>query len=109
MPIRLFRLSRQKNADFEIVEELRTWRGNSIRLEGQSLQGVLDDLQRWEIDVQITLSFDRKRASGASTTRTSRSVGVRNDDSVEYHLYITSLPQEEFLPADLATIYRCRW
>jgi putative transposase len=27
----------------------------------------------------------------------------------DYHLYITNLPREEFLPADLATIYRCRW
>jgi putative transposase len=23
--------------------------------------------------------------------------------------YITNLPREEFLPADLATLYRCRW
>ncbi len=27
----------------------------------------------------------------------------------DYHLYITNLPREEFLPEDLATIYRCRW
>ncbi|ELY31744.1 transposase (ISH5), partial [Haloferax volcanii DS2] len=54
------------NANFEIVEELRTWRGNSIPLEGESLQAVLEDLQRQEIDVRITLSFERKRGSGAS-------------------------------------------
>lgn len=32
------------DANFEIVEELRTWRRNSILLEGESLQDVLDDL-----------------------------------------------------------------
>jgi len=48
------------NANFETVEELRTWRGNSISLEGESLQDVLGDLQRQEIDVRITLSFERK-------------------------------------------------
>jgi len=45
-----------KDEDFEIVDELRTWRGNSIPLEGQSLQTVLDGLQRRKIDVQITLT-----------------------------------------------------
>jgi len=49
------------NANFEIVEELRTWRGNSIPLEGKSLQAVLGDLHRQEIDVRIIPSFDRKR------------------------------------------------
>jgi hypothetical protein len=29
-------------------------------LEGQSLQAVLDDLQRQEIDIRITLSFERE-------------------------------------------------
>ncbi len=57
-------------ANFEVVEELRTWWGNSIPLEGKSLQAVLDHLHRQEIDVRITLSFDHKRGSSESTTRT---------------------------------------
>src|SRR6056297_191463 len=97
------------NANFEIVEELRTWRGNSIPLEGKSLQAVLDDLQRQEIDVRITLSFDRKRGSGASTTRTFRLVGVRNDDSDEYHLYLTNLDRDDYRAPDIAQLYRARW
>ncbi len=31
------------------------------------------------------------------------------EDADDYHLYITNLPREEFLPSDLATLYRCRW
>ena len=38
-----------------------------------------------------------------------RVVGVRDEDADDYHLYITNLPREEFLPSDLATPYRCRW
>ena len=97
------------NANFEIVEELRTWRGNSIPLEGESLQAVLDDLQRQEIDVRITLSFERKGGSGASATRTFRLVGLRNGESEEYHLYLTNLGKDDYSAPDRAVRYRARW
>ena len=97
------------NANFEIVEELRTWRGNSIPLEGESLQAVLDDLQRQEIDIRITLSFDRKRGSGASATRTFRLIGLRNAETDEYHLYLTNLDKEGYSAPDIAQLYRARW
>ena len=99
----------KENANFEIVEELRTWRGNSIPLEGESLQAVLDDLQRQEIDVRITLSFDRKRGSGASATRTFRLVGLRNEETEEYHLYLTNLGKDAYSAPDIAQLYRARW
>jgi len=103
-------VSRVKDdANFEIVEELRTWRGNSIPLEGESLQDVLDDLHRQEIDVRITLSFDRKRGSCASTTRTFRLVGLRNDETEEYHLYLTNLGKDDYSAPDIAQLYRARW
>ena len=103
-------VSRVKDdANFEIVEELRTWRGNSIPLEGESLQDVLDDLHRQEIDVRITLSFDRKRGSCASTTRTFRLVGLRNDETEEYHLYLTNLGKDNYSAPDIAQLYRARW
>lgn len=103
-------VSRVKDdANFEIVEELRTWRGNSIPLEGESLQDVLNDLQRQEIDVRITLSFERKRGSCASTTRTFRLVGLRNEDAEEYHLYLTNLGRDDYSAPDIAQLYRARW
>ncbi|THE63751.1 IS4 family transposase [Salinadaptatus halalkaliphilus] len=103
-------VSRVKDdANFEIVDELRTWRGNSIPLEGESLQDVLDDLQRQEIDVRITLSFERKRGSCTSTTRTFRLVGVWNEDTEEYHLYLTNLSKDDYSAPDIAQLYRARW
>jgi len=103
-------VSRVKDdANFEIVEELRTWRGNTIPLEGESLQDVLDDLQRQEIDVRVTLSFERKRGSGASATRTFRLVGLRNEGTEEYHLYLTNLDKDDYSAPDIAQLYRARW
>jgi IS4 transposase len=99
----------KSNANPEIVEELRTWRGNSITLEGTSLQAVIDDLQRQEIDVLVELEFDRKRGSSATATKQFRLVGLLDEDEGEYHLYFTNLPQGEYAAPDIAQLYRARW
>jgi len=99
----------KSNANPKVVEELRTWRGNSIALEGKSLKAVLDDLQRQEIDVLVELGFDRKRGSSATATRQFRLVGLLNEDEDEYHLYFTNLPRKEYSAPDIAQLYRARW
>ena len=99
----------KSNANPEIVEELRTWRGNSIPLEGKSLKTVLDDLQRQEIDVLVELEFDRKRGSSATATRQFRLVGLLNEADNEYHLYFTNLPKKRYSAPDIAQLYRARW
>jgi len=97
------------NANFEIVEQLQTRRGNSISLEGKHLQDVLDDLYRKEIDVDIELSFERKRGSRRSATRTFRMVGLLNESDDEYHLFLTNLAEDEYSAPDIAQLYRARW
>ena len=97
------------NANPEIVEELRSWQGNSITLEGKSLQAVLDDLQRQEIDALVELEFDRKRGSSRSTTKEFRLVGLLDEEDNEYHLYFTNLPRAEYSAPDIAQLYRARW
>jgi IS4 transposase len=99
----------KSNANFEIVEQLQTRRGNSIALEGKRLQDVIDDLQRKEIDVDIEFSFDRKRGSCRSTTRAFRMVGLRDTTEDEYHLFLTNLAAEEYSAPDIAQLYRARW
>ncbi|SDK15652.1 IS4 transposase [Halovenus aranensis] len=99
----------KSNANPKVVEELRTWRGNSITLEGKSLKAVLDNLQRQEIDVLVELEFDRKRGSSATATRQFRLVGLLNEDEDEYHLYFTNLPRKEYSAPDIAQLYRARW
>jgi putative transposase len=41
-------------------------------------------------------------------TKRFRVVSVLVADADDYHFYITNLPREWLLPADIATIYRCR-
>ncbi len=94
-----------------ITKKLREWRGDAIRLEGKQIHDVVDDLYRTYIDMEVEAEFKRGPYNGTRSvdTRQFRVVGVRNEDADDYHLYITNLPREEFLPSDLSTLYRCRW
>jgi IS4 transposase len=99
------------DANPEIVEELREWRGDAIPLEDEQIQDVVEDLHREYIDVEVEATFQRREYAGTQSwdSKRFRVVGGRNEDADDYHLYITNLPRSEFLPSDLATIYRCRW
>ncbi|PGF17247.1 IS4 family transposase [Natrinema sp. CBA1119] len=96
-------VSRLKESSNPVVtEELR---------EGEQIYDVVDDLHREFIDVEVEVAFDRRSYAGTQSrdTKRFRVVGVRKEDADDYHLYITNLPRDEFLPSDLATLYRCRW
>ena len=101
----------KESANPVITEELREWRGRAIRLEGKQVYDVVDDLKREYIDVEVEVSFQRREYAGTQSwdTKRFRVVGVRNEDADDYHLYMTNLARSEFLPADIARIYRCRW
>ena len=99
------------NANPQIIEELREWRGNTISLTGEKLHDVLDDLHRNVIDVRAEISFRRRSYNGSRSgaTRTFRVVGVWNDDAEKYHLYVTNLPVADYSAADIDQLYRARW
>ncbi|MDB2245257.1 IS4 family transposase [Halorubrum ezzemoulense] len=101
----------KQNANPLITGELREWRGRAIPLEGKQFRAVLDDLDRKYIDVEVEVEFKRGPYNGTQSldTKRFRVVGVRDEDADDYHLYMTNLAREEFFPADLAEIYRCRW
>jgi len=101
----------KQNANPVITEELREWRGRAIPLEGKQIQDVVGELSRQYIDVEVEAEFKRGQYEGTRSldTKRFRVVGVRDEDADDYHLYITNLPREEFLPEDVATLYRCRW
>ena len=72
---------------------------------------MVGDFSREYIDVEVEAEFKRGQYEGTRSLDTNRFrvVGVRDEDADDYHLYITNLPREEFLPADLEPLYRCRW
>ena len=88
----------KSNSNPMIVEELRGWRGAAISLTDRKLHDVLDDLHRDVIDVRVEVSFKRRRyqRSRSRATRTFRVVGIRNEETEEYHLYITNLPVSDY-------------
>jgi len=53
--------------------------------------------------------FEGKRGSAASATRTCRLVGLRNEKTEEYHLYLTNLGKDGYHAPDVAQFYRARW
>ncbi len=86
-------------------------RGDAIPLEGEQIHDVVHDLYQKDIDVEVEAAFKRGKYNGTRSldTKQFRVVSTRDDDTDDYHLCITNLPCEEFLPKDLATIYRYRW
>ncbi len=101
----------KKSSNPLITEELRSWNGNSIDLTGKQVFDVVDDLHRKYIDVAVEVTFKRRPYDGVQSysTKQFRVVGVRNEDTDDYHLYITNLPREEFIPREIGALYRARW
>jgi IS4 transposase len=106
-----FFVSRLKtNANPRIVGERRKWRGRAISLTGSYLQEQLSKLKREHIDVTGEFGFKRRQygEKQSSATVEFRVVGVRNEDTDDYHLYVTNLPGE-FTPEQVAALYSLRW
>ncbi len=93
------------------TEELRERRGDAIPLEDEQIHDVTDDLYRQYTDVEVEVEFERRPYAGEQSedSKRFRVVGVREEDTDDYELYITNLPREEFLPGEIATTYSCRW
>lgn len=118
-------VSRMKTtANPTIVSVLRNHRGQPIDLAGKKLQDVLPLLKRQVIDVLVEVSF--RGASKAKkdnddtfevyhakktpkTKETFRLVGILDQESNTYHLYLTSLSPEQLSAEDVALLYRARW
>lgn len=105
-------ISRVKsNANPTIVRSNRSCRGRSIDLAGKKLQDVLGRLKRQVIDVTVALDVQLRKYRGRqrTCTRHFRMVGVRDDESGEYRLYVTNVDGEKLSPEDIAETYRLRW
>jgi len=106
------------DANPEIIDELRTWCGDTINLEGTHLQEVLPNLYRQIIDATGTVGADRPDPHPPYDVRV---VGVRHEDDEDnhhteeaevdhdYHLYATNLPADAYAPRVLAALYSSRW
>ncbi len=94
-----------------IVAVNRRWRGRSRSLVGQRLQDVFGTLRRGILDVMVEVEFKRRRYRDkqSSGVKVFRLVGILNQDTGEYHLYMTNIPADRLDAEDIARVYRARW
>jgi len=85
--------------------------GTAKDLVGRSLQDVLGSLRRPVLDFEVEVAFRRRsyqgRRSGARAR--FRLVGIRNELTKRYHLYVTNLPVDTIVPDQIAALYSARW
>lgn len=107
-----FFISRVKtNANPWIVRSNSTCSGNAIDLAGKKLQEVLDRLKRQVLDVTVEVDVDLRKYRGRCSTiqKQFRMVGVKNEETGEYHLYFTNIDTDVLSPSDISDTYRLRW
>ncbi len=114
------------SANPTIVSVLRTHRGNAIDLAGKKLKSILPNLKREVIDVEVEVSFKdsvskakkagggmfevyRPRGGTPMIKEIFRLVGVLDEESKTYHLYLTNITPEKLSAEDVALLYRARW
>ena len=99
------------NANPKIISVNQTYRGRSINLVGKKIRDCLNLLDRGVIDAMVEVSVKRRpyRGKRSPVPLVMRLVGILNEETGEYHLYLTDLPVETFTPEHIAELYRGRW
>jgi IS4 transposase len=101
----------KKSIDPIIVDRHRNHRGRAVQVIGERLRSVIDRLHRSVLDVQVALDVRRRSYRGRrhTTKMFVRAVAVREDQSRDYHVYLTNIPTEDLAPDDVARAYALRW
>lgn len=99
------------NANPVICGVHQSWRGNSVPILGRKLQDVLGKLKRGVLDVEVEMTFPRRTYAGKARRDKMRCrlVGIRNEESGQYHLYVTNVPPETLSAEEVASVYSARW
>jgi putative transposase len=84
---------------------------DECNLIGQRLKDVLPHLRRPVLDVRIEASFSRRAYLGvrSSGRQQFRLVAILDEETREYHVYVTNLPVDKTPAADIGVLYRERW
>ena len=85
--------------------------GRAVGLVGQRLQDVLPRLQREVLDVEVTMTFSRRRHArrGRRVEPSLRLVAVGDTLTGTHRLYPTDIPSERLAPHDIQTVCASRW
>ena len=105
-------LTRAKSNFNPVIAQVhRTWRGRSIDVVGKRLQDVLPRLERAILDIDAEVQFDKRSYKGSTgqRRRTFRVVALRNEETGDYHVYLTNVPAEQLAAEDIRATYALRW
>jgi len=99
------------SADPLIVSVHNTCRGNSIDVIGKHISEILPKLKRQLLDVEVEVSFKRRKYNGKERLDTERFrlVAVFNEDEEKYHVYLTNITKDVLDTEDVAKLYGARW
>lgn len=107
-----FFLSRLKSsANPTIVGQNRPHRGRADPLVGKRLLDVLGSLAGEILDVTVEVAFSRRLYKGATRrdTQNLRVVGLHDEATGKYHLYMTNVPTDKLAAEDVGLVYASRW
>jgi len=101
----------KENANPEITGLLRETRGCRVPLVGRRLREVVRRLRCEVLDVEVEVAFRRRGYAGSRSgaRRRLRLVGVRNQETGRYHLYVTNIAPERLTAEEVARVYTGRW
>lgn len=105
-------LSRLKDsANPEVIELQRVVRGASVPVVGERIQDILPRLKREVLDCTVKLTFRRRAYNGKTTgdEMEARVVAIRDEETDEYHTYVTNIPPEQLTAEEIAELYAARW
>jgi IS4 transposase len=101
----------KQSANPKVVETNRRHRGRAVSVEGEKLRDVIGKMQREVVDVMAEFSFKRRVYAGVrrGDRQVLRVVGIRDEQTGEYHLYVTNIPVEKLTAEDIRSTYALRW
>jgi len=82
------------------------------KIIGMKLSAIIPILPKYGIlDAIVEVSFKRRIYKGQQRqdTQSFRLVGVYNEESNKYHIYLTNIPADILGPEDIARLYGARW
>ena len=94
-----------------IVGINRICRGRVFNVVGKKIDQVLPKLKRQVLDVEVEVSFKRRRYKGKQKNDIEhfRLIAIHNVEEKKYHTYLTNIPTDRLDAEDIATLYGARW
>lgn len=105
-------VTRLKKSDNPLVTGLnQNPRGRKVSLLGHRLKPLLKKLKRSVIDVEVELSYRKRKYGGSRSGATYRCrlVGIFNEETKCHHTYLTNIPPSRLSARQVAETYKARW